>query len=183
MNNNFYQKRISIIEDALKLKDEGKRLSYIIGKFSDYESEIREVFGTVAFIVENKDKIEISKNILKTLLSKMPDDFSSSIDLEKQKKEFSSEENFQIQTKEEADDDDRVGLSVTSEDGVVFGKWKIMATVIILAIITGTILLRSDSKIENEIIDENIDLSEESGEQSFVSSDNEISSSTEEDKI
>ncbi|MBM2818297.1 MAG: hypothetical protein HW401_887, partial [Parcubacteria group bacterium] len=57
MNSSLDQKKISVIEDALKLKDEGKRLSFIIAKFPQYESEIREIFGTVVFIKENKDKV------------------------------------------------------------------------------------------------------------------------------
>lgn len=183
--NNFDQKKISVIEDALKMKDEGKRLSYIVGKFPDYESEIREVFGTAAFIVENKDKMAIPKNILKTLLSKMSDDFSSPIGLERQKKEFVPKENSQIQTKEEVDNGDDLGsLSAISENNPV-GKWKIIAPVIILAIVMGILLFKSDSKIENEtIIDENIGIPQESDESDYISSvNNEVSSSTEEDKI
>ena len=80
MNDNFNQNKMSDIEEALKLKDEGKRLPYIIKKFPNCESEIREVFGTVAFLKENAEKIGAPVNVFKTLLSKMPG--NSSVRLE-----------------------------------------------------------------------------------------------------
>ncbi|MDE1988448.1 MAG: hypothetical protein KGJ58_03890 [Patescibacteria group bacterium] len=140
MNGNFDQKKISVIEDALKLKDEGRRLSYIVEKFPDYESEIREVFGTAAFIMENKDKVFVSKNILKTILSKMADDKPRTQVIPRLNKEITRESKDSSPRMELLEEGD---IQLESENSLMFKKWRIIMFVIILAIITGIILLRS----------------------------------------
>ena len=64
-----------------------------------------------------------------------------------------------------------------SENDKMFGKWKIIASVIILAIIMGFILLRSDSKMKIDSINENIKPPQNSDKLSSASSANNISSS------
>ena len=144
MNRNLEQKKISAVEESLKLKDEGRRLSYIIEKFSDYESEIREVFGTVAFIKENNDKISAPKNILKTLLSKIPEN-SWTQPPPRQVKEIPKEDDIYIRVEKDAEDDEDANFPPEEADNnSIFNKWKIIIPVIILAIAMGIILLRSD---------------------------------------
>lgn len=175
MNGNFNQKKESVIEEALKLKDEGKRLSYIVKEFPDYESEIREVFGTVAFIRENADKIIAPKNILKTLLSKMPDD-SPAQATPRPQKEIAQENNIHGSIAEGAEDSD---ASPKTENNLMFGKWKIIIPIIILAIAMGVMLLRSDSRTKDEIINENIETTQNLDELNSVPNAGDISSSTE----
>lgn len=175
MNGNLNQKKESVIEEALKLKDEGKRLSYIIEKFPDYESEIREVFGMVAFVMGNTDKLIASKNILKTLLSKMPDD-SPAQAASRFQKEIAQENNVHGLMMEDEEDNE---VFTETENNLVFGKWKIIIPVIILAIAMGVMLLRSDSRMKDEIINENIETPQNSDELNSVSNTGDISSSTE----
>lgn len=175
MNGNLNQKKESVIEEALKLKDEGKRLSYIIEKFPDYESEIREVFGTAAFVMENTDKVIAPKNILKTLLSKMPDNSPAQFAARPQK-EIAQENNVRGLVMEDEEDND---AATETENNLAFGKWKIIIPVIILAIAMGVMLLRSDSRTKNEIINENIETTQNSDGLNSVSNTGDISSSTE----
>lgn len=175
MNGNLNQKKESVIEEALKLKDEGKRLSYIIEKFPDYESEIREVFGTVAFVMENTDKLIAPKNILKTLLSKMPDN-SPAQSASRPQKEIAQENNARGLMMEDEEDND---MFPETENNLIFGKWKIIIPVIILAIAMVVMLLRSDSRTKDEIINENIETTQNSDELNSVSNPGDISSSTE----
>lgn len=175
MNGNFNQKKESVIEEALKLKDEGKRLSYIVKEFPNYESEVREVFGMVAFIRENADKIIAPKNILKTLLSKMPDDSPSQV-ASRPQKEIARENNIHGSIAEGGEDSD---ASPKTENNLMFGKWKIIIPVIILAIAMGVMLLRSDSRTKDEIINENIETTQNLDELNSVPNASDISSSTE----
>ena len=48
------------------------------------------------------------------------------------------------------------------EDSLTLGKWKIILPVIILAVATGILLLRSDSKKTNEIMNQDIGTSKNS---------------------
>ena len=158
MNSNLEQKKESAVDDAIKLKEAGKRLFYIIGKFPDYESEIREVFGIVAFIKENNAKIFVPKNILKTILSKMT--AGSPIQATPlPKKEITQDIHASI-----AEDEEYGGESPEIENNLMPGKWKIILPVVILAVITGITLLRSDSKKKDEIINQNIGTSQNSDE-------------------
>ena len=179
MNRNLEQKKISAIEESLKLKDEGKRLSYIIEKFSDYESEIREIFGIVAFIKENNDKISAPKNVLKTLLSKIPENswIQSS---QWQEKEISNENNVYSRFEKDAEGDEGGNFPQEETDNnFIFNKWKIIIPVIILSVVMGIILLRSDSKIESEIINENIEMAQNKIKLNPSMDTADISSSTE----
>ncbi|MBU6431495.1 hypothetical protein KGQ29_03920 [Patescibacteria group bacterium] len=180
MNGNVDQKKISVIEDALKLKDEGRRLSSIVEKFPDYESEIREVFGTAAFIMENEDRIFAPKNILKTILSKMADNMSHAKAIPRLNKEIAEESKNSFPIMEAFEEGD---ASLESENSLMFRKWKIIIPVIILAIITGIILLRSGSRVKSEIIDKNIETAQKQGGLNSVSnsSANHISSRAKED--
>ena len=55
------------------LRDKGKRISYIVDKFPGYELDIREHFGIVAFLKGISDKVTAPKNVLKIIISKIPD--------------------------------------------------------------------------------------------------------------
>ena len=180
MNRNLEQKKISAAEEALKLKDEGRRLSYIIGKFSDYESEIREIFGIVAFIKENNDKISAPKNVLKTLLSKIPEN-SWTQPPPRQEKEISKEDSDYIRVEEDAEDDEGANFPPEETDNdFIFNKWKIIIPVIILAIVMGIILLRSDSKIKSETTSDDVETIQNKIEMNPSMDAANISSSTEE---
>jgi len=158
MNSNLEQKKESAVDDAIKLKEAGKRLFYIIGKFPDYESEIREVFGIVAFIKENNAKIFVPKNILKTILSKMT--AGSPIQASPlPEKEIAQDIHASI-----AEDEDYGGEPPEIENNLMPGKWKIILPVVILAFIAGITLLRSDSKKKDEIINQHIGTSQNSDE-------------------
>lgn len=184
MNDSFNQKKMSDIEEALKLKDEGKRLPYIIKKFPNCEFEIREVFGTVAFLKENAEKIAAPINIFKTLLSKMPGNPTVQLETCLKKEIELANDNAPVPETgyyENAKNGDL--LMSESENDKMFGKWKIIASVIILAIIMGFILLRSDSKMKIDSINENIKPPQNSDELSSASSANDVSSSIKKDKI
>lgn len=175
MNRNFDPKKESAIEEALKLKDEGKRLSYIIAKFPDYESEIREVFGIVAFIRENDEKVSVPKNILKTLLSKMTD--HSPLEPETRfKREAARENNIYISLEEDEEVRDE---APDTGNSLFFGKWKIIIPVAILAIVMAFLLLRSGPIKDVEVINENMETSQNSTELSSASNSSEIDSPTE----
>lgn len=179
MDRNLDQKKVSAIEEALKLKDEGKRLSYIIAKFPDYESEIREVFGIVVFIRENEDKVSAPKNILKTLLSKMTD--NSPLEPEARfRKEAERENNIYISLEEDEEVPDE---APDTGNSLSFSKWKIIIPVAILAIVMAFLLLRSDPIKDVEVINENMEASLNSSDLSPASdsSSSEIASSTESD--
>lgn len=183
MNRNLDPKKESALEEALKLKDEGKRLPYIIAKFPDYESEIREIFGIVAFIRENDNKVSAPKNILKTLLSKMTDNSSNPSFQPKThfKKEIVRENNFYIPTEEETEKEE-VGDEVPDQgSNLYFGKWKIIMPVAILAIVMAVILLRSGPIKDVEVINENMEASLNSSDLIPTSNFSEIASSTESD--
>lgn len=178
MNGNLDQKKEYLVEEALKLKDEGRRLPYIIEKFPDYESEIREIFGTVAFIRENDNKVSAPKNILKTLLSKMTGN-SGAQSSPRLRREIDDENSaFVPITKNDEEAWNNVS-SIILENNTIFGKWKIIIPVIILAIAMGVMLLRSDSRTKDEIINENIETTQNSEESNSVPNTNDISSSTE----
>ena len=179
MNSNLDQKKVSVIEDALKMKDEGKRLSFIIAKFPDYESEIREIFGTVVFIKENKDKVTAPKNILKTLLSKIPESPAAQ-PATRFKKEIARENNAYTPSVRDDEVSDRDDPLMEIESGKIFGKWKIIIPVVILAIVTAVIWLRSDPIKSVEVIDENIETQHNSSESNLISDETKISSSTDE---
>lgn len=184
MNDSFNQKKMSNIEESLKLKDEGKRLPYIVKKFPNCESEIREVFGTVVFLKENAEKIAAPINIFKTLLSKMPG--NSPIQLETRLKKEIKRANDNAYVPEtryyENAKNDGLPMSESKNDNML-GKWKIIASVIILATVMGFILLRSDSKMKKDSINENIKSSQNSDELSSVSNTGNISSSVNKNKI
>lgn len=182
MNRNLNPKKESAVEEALKLKDEGKRLSYIIAKFPDYESEIREVFGVVAFIRENDNKVSVPKNILKTLLSKMTDNSPFKPEV-RFKKEVIRENNFYIPAEEE-NEKEEVNDEVDPGSNLSFGKWKIIMPVAVLAIVMAIILLRSGPIKDVEVINENMEASLDSSDlspasDSSSSESSEIASSTE----
>lgn len=184
MNDSFNQKKMSDIEEALKLKDEGKRLPYIIKKFPNCEFEIREVFGTVAFLKENAEKISAPINIFKTLLSKMPGNPTVQLETRLKKEIERVNDNAHVPKAMDYENAGNSGLSMSeSENNKMFGKWKIIASVIILAIIMGFILLRSDSKMKIDSINENIKPPQNSDELSSASSSGDISSSTNKNKI
>lgn len=73
MSNLLEKKKESIIEEAFLLRDKGKRISYIADKFPGYELDIREHFGIVAFLKGIADKVTAPKNVLKIIISKIPD--------------------------------------------------------------------------------------------------------------
>jgi len=180
MNSSLEQKKISAVEESLKLKDEGRQLSYIIEKFSDYESEIREIFGIVAFIKENNDKISAPKNILKTLLSKIPEN-SWTQPPPRQVKEIPKEDDAYIRVEKDGEDDEGTDFPPEETDNdFIFNKWKIIIPVIILAIVMGIILLRSDSRIESDTTSENVETTQNKTEFSPSMGMADISSSTEE---
>lgn len=167
MNSSLDQKKASVIEESFHLKDEGMRLSFIIEKFPDYEMEIREIFGTVVFIKENNDKINASKNILKTLLSKIPE--SSRVQplqsFSPKEKEVFKRDNIYVKNEEESGGDEGDNLSSENLDNnSILNKWKIIAPVIVLAIVMGIVLLRSDSRIKNEVLKEDIGIPQDSDE-------------------
>ncbi len=178
MNSNLGQNKMSVIEEALKFKDEGKRLSYIIEKFPDYESEIREVFGTVAFIKENDVEISAPKNILKTLLSKMTDNSLVQPETYFKKEIERVSNNVYVPVAESDEDTGDDGSSISSENNIMFSKWKIIIPMIILAVVMGIILLRSGSRAKNEIINKNIESSQNLDRLNSVPNANDISSST-----
>lgn len=187
MNIRPEQKKTSVIEEALILKDEGKRLSSIVGKFPDYESEIREIFGTVVFIKENSAKISVSKNILKTLLSKIP-----AIPSPQQEARFRKEieqknniypsniENKEYKKEEEEEEEVYRDLLTESQDNKILSRWKIILPVIVLSIVTGVILLKSDSGKKIELINVNSENSANLSGLNSVSSANDTATSTEE---
>lgn len=181
MNDSFNQKKMSDIEEALKLKDEGKRLPYIVKKFPNRESEIREVFGTVLFLKENAEKIAAPINIFKTLLSKMPGDSPIQLETCLKKEIERANNNAYVPETRYYENAKNGGLPMSesseSENDKMFGKWKIIASVIILAIIMGFIFLRSDSKMKIDSINENIKPPQNSDELSSVSNTNDVSSS------
>ena len=168
MNDNLDQKKEFAIVGAIKLKEAGKRMSYIIGKFPDYESEIREIFGIVAFIKENDTKIFAPKNVLKTTLSKMT--AGSQIQAASlPRKELMMEKGNNIHIPDTTlvtamEDTGDYGAPPEIQDSLTLGKWKIILPVIILAVAAGILLLRSDSKKTNEIINQNIGTSQNSDE-------------------
>ena len=179
MNSNLDQKKVSVIEDALKMKEEGRRLSFIIAKFPDYESEIREIFGTVVFIKENKDKVKAPINILKTILSKIPESPPARPGTVF-KKESTREINRQPAFAEDDEDISYGDSLIINEDNKIFDKWKVIIPVIILAVVMGVLLLRSDSKTNNEIINERSETSQTSSETKPALESTEVGTSTEE---
>lgn len=178
MNQNLNPKKASAIEDALKLKDEGKRLSYIIEKLPNYESEIREIFGIVAFIRENNDKVPAPKNILKTLLSKVNDNSINKKEVDFRKK-IEPEHNVYFPPEKEIEDGEVYDETSDLKNNLPFGKWKIIVSVGILSIVMATILLRSGPVKNVEVINENMEASLNSFDLSSTSESSEIASSTE----
>lgn len=144
MSDKYGRKEESVIEGAFRLRDEGKRPSHIIEKFSDYQAEIREIFGIVSFIKENEDRVSAPKNILKTLLSRLPDDSKThavlfykdrlAID---NRAPFKKEEDFK-------EDDDKLPI-FESDKAFTASKWKVAIPIIIALIILGLFLTRKDS--------------------------------------
>ncbi|MBM2818067.1 MAG: hypothetical protein HW401_657, partial [Parcubacteria group bacterium] len=119
------------------------------------------------------------KNILKTLLSKIPDISPPRKEIIS-KKEAASAANIQPLFIED-DEDNIYGDSLMINEGnTIFNKWKIIIPVIILAIVMGIILFRSDSKIESEIINKNAETAQNSIELNPSLNATNISSSTKE---
>lgn len=133
-----------IIERAFKMREEGKRLAYIFGKFPEYESEIREVFGTVAFIKENESNIAAPKNIFKTILSKLPDKLPliqnySTIANKK-------ETNRKVYSLPEINDLPSNKKESESRNDLPYGKLKIALLIVIISVIWLVFFLKRDSK-------------------------------------
>lgn len=178
MNQNLNQKKVSVVEEALKLKNEGKRLSHIIAKFPDYESEIREVFGVATFIKENNDKVSAPKNILKTLLSKINGNLADKNDIVSKRK-FVPENNIRILPEKEIEDEEINNEIYDLENNLTFGKWKIILPVVILSIVMAIILFRSDPAKNIEVINENMKASLNSSNIESTSNSSQVASSTE----
>lgn len=149
MNNKYDQKEESVIEGAFRLRDEGRRLSHIIEKFPDYRSEVREIFGIVAFIKENEDKVSAPKNILKTLLSKLPDNFKiQSATIITRESIPSNRLSSPIEELNENSNELPIFES-ESISGISISKWKVTIPIIIVLIILGLFLMQKDSTEKN----------------------------------
>lgn len=149
MNNNYDQKERLVIEKSFRMRDEGSRLSNVIEKFPEYKAEIREIFGIGAFIKENKDKISAPKNILKTILSKLPDNFRF-----ERMTESRDEPAFgnHIALANESLSESSAELPIFESESIpIIGnsKWKVAVPIIILFIILGIFLMRKDSTEKN----------------------------------
>lgn len=139
----------SIIEEAFLLKDKGKRISYIIAKFPGYESEIREHFGVVAFLKKVADKIIIPRNILKIIISRIPNNLVT------QKLTTYKQEIPKIQEKSVfAVEEDKV---ISSENNILSNKFKIIIFAIAL-IILSIIFLKKDSNQNDLTESKNIEM-------------------------
>lgn len=143
------QKKYSVIEEAFLLKDKGKRVSYIVGKFSGYEAEIREHFGIVAFLKEVADKVVIPKNILKIIISRIPN--NSVV----QKLTDYKQETPKIQEKPIFVDEEN--KAIYSENNILSNKFKIIIFAIAL-IILSLIFLKKDSNQNDFIENKNMEM-------------------------
>jgi hypothetical protein len=61
-------KKEEAVSRALKLKDEGKPLSFILEKMPDEAEEIKEIFGVAKFLSLNKDVVKPPAKLLRNIL-------------------------------------------------------------------------------------------------------------------
>lgn len=137
------KKNYSVIEEAFLLKDKGKSVSYIVGKFPGYEEDIREHFGIVAFLKKVADKIVTPKNILKIIISRIPNN-SIVQKLTDCKQEIPKMQEKPIFIVEE-------GKTMSPENNILSNKFKIIIFAIAL-IILSIIFLKKDSN-QNDFIE------------------------------
>lgn len=150
MNNILEQKKDPIIEEAFLLRDKGKRLSYIVGKFPRYETEIREHFGIVAFVKGVADKVTAPKNILKIIISRIPDNSVIQTLADYKQERTQTQEKPMPASKEK----DTISLS---ENNILSNKLKIVIFAVAL-IILGFIFLRKDSSKNDLTGDKNMEM-------------------------
>jgi hypothetical protein len=68
MNNND-EKIFEIMNEALKLKDEGKTIPEILDGYPEYRKELEEMFSTINFLNQEKEKIAAPQDVLRKIVT------------------------------------------------------------------------------------------------------------------
>lgn len=74
MKNNFDEQFERILDEGLKLREQGMSVSEIVSKFPEQADELREIFQITEIIYKRKEQFAPSENLLRKILRALPNE-------------------------------------------------------------------------------------------------------------